>query len=170
MKRRNSLNVPYLNSNLHFKNVDRIRGWLLKQSCRTLNFEQLLFLEIFELLHKFGSNLDFQPSGNLVNMMNSARGRHLIAGKLLIRSGRRRGHPWLRAGAVKAPRGFSLLSGRVIRPVLSPFFAALFLCFLDVATAAPLSPHRRTSACAVTAKRSTVSPTPCVPSQPTVVT
>jgi len=65
----------------------------IKQSCRTLNFEQLLFLEIFELLHKFGSNLDFKPSGNLVNMMNSARGRHLIAGELLIRSGHRRGRP-----------------------------------------------------------------------------
>ena len=109
-----------------------------------MNFEQLLFLEIFELLHKFGSNLDFKPSGNLVNMMNSARGRHLIAGKLLIRSGRRRGRPWLRAGAVKALRGFSLLPGRAIRP--APFFAALFLYFPDAAAIAPSSLPRLLSA------------------------
>ena len=129
-----------------------------------MDFEQLLFLEIFELLHKFGSNLKILANGNSVNMGNSARGRHLIAGELLIRSGRRRGRPWLRAGAVKALRGFSLLPGRVIRPAPSPFFAALFLCFPDVATAAPLSPRRRTSTCAITAKRSIASPIPCAPS------
>jgi len=40
-----------------------------------LNFEQLLFLEIFELLHKFGSNLDFKSNGNFVNKMNSTSGQ-----------------------------------------------------------------------------------------------
>jgi len=75
-----------------------------------LNFEQLLFLEIFELLHKFGSNLDFKPSGNIVNTINSARGRHLIAGELLTRSGRRRGPLRLRAGPVKAVAWLLLVS------------------------------------------------------------
>jgi len=40
-----------------------------------LNFEQLLFLEFFELLHKFGSNLDFKTNGNLVNKLNSTVGQ-----------------------------------------------------------------------------------------------
>ena len=102
--------------------------------------------------------------------MNSARGRHLIAGELLIRSGRRCGRPWLRAGAVKALRGFSLLPGRAIRPAPSPFFAALFLCFPDAAAAAPLSPRCQFSACAIAAKRSTVLPTPYAPSQLALVT
>ena len=103
-------------------------------------------------------------------MMNNARGRHLIAGELLIRSGHRYGRPWLRDGVVKALRGFSLIPGRAIRPASSPFFAALFLYFPDAAAVAPMSPHRRFSACVVVAKSSIVSPTPCTPSQPTVVT
>jgi len=40
-----------------------------------LNFEQLLFLEIFELLHKFGSNLGFKSSGNFVISGNSTIGQ-----------------------------------------------------------------------------------------------
>ena len=136
----------------------------IKKSCRTLDFK-LLFLEIFELLHKFESNLDFKPSGNLVNMMNSARGRHLIAGELLIRSGRRCGRPWLRAGAVKALRGFSLLPGRAIRPTPSPFFAALFLCFPNAAAAAPSCVCCRRSASTISAKLVLALPTPCTPSQ-----
>ena len=55
-----------------FLNVDQIRVWLLKQSCRTLNLEQLLFLEIFELPYKFESNLKNEASGNSVNTLNSA--------------------------------------------------------------------------------------------------
>ena len=57
---------------LSFSNLDIIWLWLLKQSCRTLNLEQLLFLEIFELPYKFESNLRNKASGNLVNYMNSA--------------------------------------------------------------------------------------------------
>ena len=57
---------------LAFLNVDRIRVWLLKKSCRTLNLEQLLFLEIFELPYKFESNLTNKASGNSVNSWNSA--------------------------------------------------------------------------------------------------
>ena len=57
---------------------------VIKQSCRTLDFEQLLFLEIFELLHKFVSNLDFKPSGNSVNTLNSARRLSYTTGDLLL--------------------------------------------------------------------------------------
>ena len=44
---------------------------VIKQSCRTLDFEQLLFLEIFELLYKFGSNLNFKTDGNSIILVNS---------------------------------------------------------------------------------------------------
>ena len=47
---------------------------VIKQSCRTFDFEQLLFLEIFELLQKFESNLSFKLDGNSVNLMNSVLG------------------------------------------------------------------------------------------------
>jgi len=57
LKRRNVLKVSPFDFKLAFQNVDRIRVWLLKKSCRTLNLEQLLFLEIFELPYKFGSKL-----------------------------------------------------------------------------------------------------------------
>ena len=67
-----------------------------------MNIEQLLFLEIFELLHKFGSNLKILANGNSVNMGNSARGSHLTAGDLLSASKHARGHLWCRAGVVKA--------------------------------------------------------------------
>ena len=62
------------------------------------------------MLHKFGSNLVFKSNGNFVNTVNSARGRHLIAGELLFRSGRRRGRPWLRAGVVKSAAWLLLAS------------------------------------------------------------
>ena len=67
-----------------------------------MEFEQLLFLEIFELLHKFGSNLDFKTNGNSVNTLNSARRLSYTAGDLLLASRRGRGHLRRRAGAVKA--------------------------------------------------------------------
>ena len=75
-----------------------------------MDFERLLFLEIFELLHKFGSNLKILANGNSVNMGNSARGRHLIAGGLLLGSRRVRGHPQLRAGVVRAVAWLLLVS------------------------------------------------------------
>ena len=75
-----------------------------------MDFEQLLVLEIFELLHEFGSNLDFKANGNLVILVNSSRGSHLIAGDLLLGSRRARGRPWLRAGAGKAPAWLLLAS------------------------------------------------------------
>ena len=103
---------------------------VIKQSCRTLDFEQLLFLEIFELLHKFGSNLYFKSNGNFVNTVNSARGRHLIADELLFRSGRRRGHPWLRAGVEKATAWLPCASGpRFKTEKSSPFFSSSPLFF-----------------------------------------
>ena len=75
---------------------------VIKQSCRNLNFEQLLFLEIFELPHKIGSNLGFKASSNSVNSVNSNRESHLTAGDLLLVSRRARGHLRLRAGEEKA--------------------------------------------------------------------
>ena len=135
-----------------------------------MDFEQLLFLEIFELLHKFGSNLKILANGNSVNMGNSARGRHLIAGELLSHSGHRRGRPWLCTSAGKALRGFSLLLSRSIRTSPLPFFAALVLYFLVAIAAAPSCICRRRSASTVSAKLVLVPPTPCAPSQPTLVT
>ena len=67
-----------------------------------MNFEQLLFLEIFELLHKFGSNLSFKSDGNSVNMVNSACRLSYTAGDLLLASRRARGRVRLRAGVGKA--------------------------------------------------------------------
>ena len=68
-----------------------------------MDFEQLLFLEIFELLHKFGSNLSFKSDGNSVNMVNSAHRLSYTAGDLLLGSRRMRGRPQLRAGVGKVP-------------------------------------------------------------------
>ena len=94
---------------------------VVKASCRTLNFEQLLFLEIFELPHKFGSILEFKSSDNSVNMVNSDRGSHLTDGELLLRSGRRRGHLRLRAGVEKAPGWLLFASWSRFKPTTSPF-------------------------------------------------
>ena len=93
---------------LAFQNVDQIRVWLLKQSCRTLNLEQLLVLEIFELPYKFGSNLKNGPSGNSVISLNSTRGRHLTVGDLPPRSSHARGHLRPRAGMEKLLRVVSV--------------------------------------------------------------
>ena len=65
---------------------------------------------IFELLHKFGSNLMILANGNYVIMGNSARGSHLIAGGLLLGSRRAHGRPQLHAGAGKAPSWLLLAS------------------------------------------------------------
>ena len=75
-----------------------------------MNFEQLLFLEIFELLHKFGSNLDFKPDGNSVIKWNSVRCLSYTAGDLLLGSRHARGRPQLRAGAGRAPSWLLLAS------------------------------------------------------------
>ena len=69
-----------------------------------------MFLEIFELLNKFGSNLVFKSNGNFVIMVNSDRGSQLTAGEILFRSGRRRGPLWLRVGVGKAPAWLLLAS------------------------------------------------------------
>ena len=58
-------------------------------------------MEIFELPHKFWSNLGFNASGNSVISVNSTRGRH-TAGDLLLVSRRARGHLRLRVGEEKA--------------------------------------------------------------------
>ena len=89
-----------------------------------MNFEQLLFLQIFELPHKFGSNLGFKSSGNSVNMVNSNRGSHLTDGELLLRSGRRHGHLRLRVGVEKAVAWLLLAS----KPRYKVYDAAVFRC------------------------------------------
>ena len=86
-----------------FQNIDIIWVLLLKESCRTLNLEQLLFLEILELLYKFGSNLGFKSSGNFVIIVNSHHGGQLTIGELLFRYGRRRGPLRLHTSMEKAP-------------------------------------------------------------------
>ena len=83
---------------LAFQNVDIIWVWLLKQSCRTFNLEQLLFLEIFELPYKFESNLRNGLSGNSVNIVNSASRPTLTVGELPLSFRRARVHLRLRAG------------------------------------------------------------------------
>jgi len=108
---------------LAFQNVDRIRVWLLKQSCRTLNLEQLLFLENFELPYKFGSNLGFKASGNSVISVNSVFGRHLTDGELPTSSRRARGHVRLRAGVEKAAAWLPLAS----KPRYKVFTVVAFL-------------------------------------------
>ena len=74
----------------------------IKKSCRTLDFEQLLFLEIFELLYKFGSNLNLNTNGNSVIKWNSVHRLSYTAGDLRFASRRGRGRLWHRAGVVKA--------------------------------------------------------------------
>ena len=68
-----------------------------------MNFEQLLFLEIFELLYKFGSNLALKTNGNSVIKVNSAHRSCYTAGDLRLASRRGRGHLWRRAGMEKSP-------------------------------------------------------------------
>ena len=94
-----------------------------------MNFEQLLFFEIFELLHKFGSNWDFKTNGNSVNMGNSARGSHLIVGELLTCSGHRRGPLRLCAGTVKAVAWLLLASEPYYKACVAVVLRRFFLCF-----------------------------------------
>ena len=101
---------------LAFQNVDIILVWLLNQSCRTFILEQLLFLEIFELPYKIGSNLRIKVSGNSVISWNSASRRHLTVGELPSTSRHARGHLRLRAGMGRLLRGFSMVLGRAIKP------------------------------------------------------
>ena len=75
---------------------------VINQSCRTFDFEQLLFLEIFELLQKFGSNLSFKLDGNYVISMNSVHRSCYTAGDLRFASRRGRGRLWRRAGVEEA--------------------------------------------------------------------
>ena len=67
-----------------------------------MDFEQLLFLEIFELLYKFGSNLDFKTNGNSVITWNSVHRSGYIVGDLRLASRHAHGHFRRHAGAVKA--------------------------------------------------------------------
>ena len=101
---------------LAFSNLDRIWVWLLKQSCRTLNLEQLLFFEIFEFPYKFESNLRNEASAILVNTLNSASRQTLTIGELLPASRHDRSHLLLRIGMGKLLRVVSVFLGRVIKP------------------------------------------------------
>ena len=53
-----------------------------------MDFEQLLFLEIFELLYKFGSNLNLNMNGNYVITVNSVHRSRYTAGDLRLASRR----------------------------------------------------------------------------------
>ena len=151
---------------LAFQNVDIIWVWLLKQSCRTFILEQLLVLEIFELPYKLESNLKNGSSGNSVNKVNSASGRHLTVGELPTSSRCTRGHLWLRAGMGRLLRGFSMLLGRAIKPTSSPFFSISSPLFFRRHRLAPTSSRRRYRPLPVSAKHVTAPPTPCEPSRP----
>ena len=94
-----------------------------------MNFEQLLFLEIFELPHKFGSNLGFKSSGNFLILGNSSRGSHLTAGDLLSASKRARGRLWRRAGVVKAVAWLLLASEPRYKAYVAVVLCRFFLCF-----------------------------------------
>ena len=114
--------------------------WLLKQSCRTLNLEQLLFLEIFELPYKIEGNLGNKASGILVNSLNSESRPALTVGELPPASRRARSHLLLRAGMGRLLRVVSVFLGRAIKPGRRrrphPF---PLLCFSPLA---PPSHHR----------------------------
>ena len=92
-----------------FQNGGRIWKCSFKQSCRTFDFEQLLFLEIFELLWKFESNLWILANGKLVNFVNSVHRRSYMAGDRLRRSRRARGGLAFALAWERRCRGFSLL-------------------------------------------------------------
>ena len=116
---------------LAFSNLDRIWVWLLKQSCRTLNLEKLLFLEIFELSYKFESNLRNEASGILVNTLNSASRQTLTVGELPPASTHvRECHLLLRAGMGKLLRVVSVFLGHATKPGLRrrphPFLPLFF--------------------------------------------
>ena len=98
-----------------------------------MNFEQLLFLEIFELPHKMGSNLGFKSSGNSIILVNSNRGGHLTAGDLLLVSRRTRGRLWLRAGVEKAPTWLPCAS----EPRYKAFTAVVLCHFFSVFQSPP---------------------------------
>jgi len=96
-----------------------------------LNFEQVLFLDIFELPHKFGSNLGFKTNGNSVNLVNSNRGSHLTASDLLLGSRCSRGQFRRRAGVEKLLGAISVCLDRVIKAgTPSPSLFLLPLLFL----------------------------------------
>ena len=115
-----------------------------------MNFEQLLFLEIFELLYKFGSNLGFNTNGNLVILVNSS---HLTAGDLLLGSRRVRGRLRLRAGAGKAPAWLPCASEPRYKGRDAVVVLFLPCSVFPAATAiAPASLHCLLSAVAISAK------------------
>ena len=72
-------------------------------------------MEIFELPYKFESNLKNGSSGNLVNIVNSASGRHLTDGELPTSSRHARHHLLLRTGMGKLLHVISVFLGRAIK-------------------------------------------------------
>ena len=80
-----------------FQNGGRIWKCSFKKSCRTFDFEQLLFLEIFNF-RKFGSNLNFKTDGNSVILGEQYTATAPLPASFLRPSRRARGHPQLHAG------------------------------------------------------------------------
>ena len=101
MKRQNSLNVPYLNSKFHFKMYTELAGGYKSKVLELWILSNFYFWRFFELLYKFGSNLDFKMNGILVNKWNSTGGQLSPPAALLQRSRRARGRIRLCAGMEK---------------------------------------------------------------------
>ena len=127
---------------------------VIKKSCRTLNFEQLLFLEIFELLYKFGSNLDFKMNGNSVIIVNSATTTAPPPTSFCSVLGM----PVATLGFVLAQAGHCVSPpcslGRPIKPatVVAVRFHFPLLCFSRRHCSTPASFHHRCSASTIVAK------------------
>ena len=102
MKSQNSLNVPYLNSKFHFKMYTELAGGYKSKVLELWILSNFYFWRFFELLYKFGSNLDFKLDGNSVISMNSVHRSCYTVGNLRFASRHGRGCLWCRAGAVKA--------------------------------------------------------------------
>ena len=142
---------------------------VIKKSCRTFDFEQLLFLEIFELLHKFGSNLALKANGNSEITVNSVHRLSYMAGNRLRRSRRARGGLGFALARERLRHGFSLLPWPSYKALEQSLFFFSLALFSRRPCSSPASSHRRYSVSIVAVKRSIASPTPGVRSHPTVV-
>ena len=137
--------MPPFDFKLAFSNLERIWVWLLQQSCRTLNLEQLLFFEIFEFPYKLESNLRNEASGILVNTLNSASRQTPTIGELPPASTRvRECHLLLRCVCVAVTCRAHLLpppSACLITLSAVQSFSSL-LCFFRHRRLAPSSSRR----------------------------
>ena len=147
-----------------FPNVKWIWIWFQKQSCRTFDFEQLLFLEIFELLWNFESNLWILENGNSVILMNSvhrscympANFDLLPVARVAVRASR-----WRAEGFVVASLRFLGCPIKLWSRRRSSF---PLLCFLPVTLLISGEPVPSLSCSAIADKLAPAPPTPCASS------